>query len=440
MAVEQHAHTIPLFSIIVPIYNSSRYLEESISSVLDQGYENIEMILVDDKSTDSSAKICETYKAQENIAVIYNQQNYGVGISRNIGISAARGKYLIFLDSDDRLYPGCLKGLERLTNKNPGADVIIGKFLSDNSSYSNEYLFEKYLELDTTDKLLAHLMEADYRPNNIWHYVIKREFILNTDLKFIDAKVGEDQLFVAKMLCLVENFEYYNNDFYWYRGGGIGLSRSIDLETTESFLKIIVELSKFRNQLLSAEQYKFIGCRIAHASSEVAARVTLHGDEEMQELAAVFEKMCKSHKIVEHLFGKYDKVLQGGKKDYFAGLLEYRKSVIDHTSKLIEDVEGKYDSIYIYCFSVFGLAMLGIIRKNGLDIECFLDENNAFWGVSYSGAMVRRPGSALLKNKDGKVPRSLVIVCNQQQNSLSKISSNLKMLGLNRKQIISHSF
>jgi glycosyltransferase involved in cell wall biosynthesis len=442
MTVDEHALTIPLFSIIVPIYNSSKHLEECISSVLSQKSDSIELILIDDKSTDSSSRICDAYKSQKNIEVIYNQKNYGVGISRNIGITAARGKYVIFLDSDDRLHNGCLKGLESLTNKNPAADVIIGKFLSDQSSYANDYMFEKYLELDTSDKFIAHLMEADYRPNNVWHYVIKRSFMLQKDLKFIDAKVGEDQLFVAKMLCLMENFEYYNEEFYWYRGGGIGLSRSIDLRTTESFLKIIFELSKFRDQLLlSTEKYKFIGCRIAHASSEVAARVTLHEDEEIHELAIVLEKMCRTHNIAERMFEKYDyKILQGGKEDYFASLLEYRQTIIDCTSKIIEDVEGKYDYIYIYCVSVFALATLRIIRINGYDIECFLDENNAFRGKKYSGVMVKTPSSALLKSKSAMNPKILVIVCNQQERTLSKISLNLETLGLNRKQIILHSF
>ena len=442
MVVEHHTHPIPLFSIIVPIYNSSKYLEECISSVLDQEYESLELILIDDKSTDSSVRICEGYKTRKNIEVIYNQRNYGVGPTRNIGISAARGKYIIFLDSDDRIHNGCLKGLERLINKKPDVDVIIGRFLSDNSSYSNDYLFKEYSELNDIDKVLAHLMKADYRPNNIWHYVIKRDFILAVDLSFIDAKVGEDQLFVAKMLCLVKNFEYYNEELYWYRGGGIGLSRSIDLETTKAFLKVIFELSKFRNEVfLSPEKYRFIGCRIGHASSEVAARVTLHEPEEIHELAAVSEEMCRAYDITDPIFNRYnDIVLHRGEEDYFARVLKFRETVIDCTSKLIKKVEGEHEVIYLYCVSVFSLATLRIIRMNGLDIECFLDDNNVFQGKNYSGVIVKKPASALRGIKESRSPRVLVIVCNQQERSLNKISLNLERLGLNRKEIVLHSF
>jgi glycosyltransferase involved in cell wall biosynthesis len=442
MIVEQHANTTPLFSIIVPIYNSSAYLEKCIRSVLNQKYESIELILIDDKSTDFSASICDAYKSQKNIKTIYNQKNYGVGISRNIGISAAKGRYIIFLDSDDCLYNGCLKGLESLTKKNPAADVIIGKYSSDVSFYSNNYLFEKYLELDTSDKLIAHIMDADYRPNNCWHYIIKRSFMLKTGLKFIDAKVGEDQLFVTKMLCLMENFEFYNKEFYWYRGGGIGLSRAIDLKTTESFLKIIFELSKFLDQLLlSTEKYKFIECRITNACSEIAARISLHEGEEIHELAAVFEKMCRTHNIAERMFKKYDnKVPQGDKEDYFASFLEYRQTVIDYTSELIENVECKYDYIYIYCVSVFALATQRIFKISGFDVECFIDQNNAFRGKTYSGVMVEIPSQAFLRIKNSEIPKILVVVCTQQEKTFRKISLYLEMLGLNKKQVIFHSF
>ena len=99
-----------LFSIIIPIYNTEKYLHECIDSVLKQQYKNIEVILVNDCSTDGCADICNSYKNNKLIKIIHNKKNLGTALSRNKGILTASGKYIIFLDSDDYLYLGCFQG------------------------------------------------------------------------------------------------------------------------------------------------------------------------------------------------------------------------------------------------------------------------------------------------------------------------------------------
>ena len=91
-----------LFSIIIPVYNSEKYLFQCIQSVLNQKYSNVEIIIVDDCSTDKSLTIIRSFaKRYNNIKIICNKKNEGVSVCRNKGISNAVGKYIIFLDSDD---------------------------------------------------------------------------------------------------------------------------------------------------------------------------------------------------------------------------------------------------------------------------------------------------------------------------------------------------
>ena len=94
-------NTKPLISIIIPVYNAEKYLTACIDSVLAQTYSNIEVILVNDGSKDSSGKICDTYKYQDTRTKVIHLENGGVSRARNIGINACNGDYLCFIDADD---------------------------------------------------------------------------------------------------------------------------------------------------------------------------------------------------------------------------------------------------------------------------------------------------------------------------------------------------
>ena len=119
---------MPMFSVIIPIYNTKKHLHQCIKSVLNQKYKDFEIVLVNDCSTDGSLDVCNSYKNNKQIKTIHNQKNYGAGLSRNKGIDVASGTYLIFLDSDDYLYQGCFQGLEKLIKKNKENDTNKKKY------------------------------------------------------------------------------------------------------------------------------------------------------------------------------------------------------------------------------------------------------------------------------------------------------------------------
>ena len=114
------------FSIIIPIFNRQYKIKDCIKSVLSQNFDKIEIILIDDNSTDESFKVCEEIsKKENNIKLIKNKKNQGVGISRNIGLSLSEGKYILFLDSDDRLKKNSLKKIYFEFEKNKNSNFII---------------------------------------------------------------------------------------------------------------------------------------------------------------------------------------------------------------------------------------------------------------------------------------------------------------------------
>ena len=114
-----------LFSIIIPVYNSDKFLSKCIDSIINQNNTKTEIILINDHSLDNSKEICNDYKRKYSfIKTIHNKKNYGVGISRNLGINKSKGKYIIFVDSDDCLHKDSLSNLEKNIKDNSNTDVV----------------------------------------------------------------------------------------------------------------------------------------------------------------------------------------------------------------------------------------------------------------------------------------------------------------------------
>lgn len=116
-----------LVSIVIPIYNSGLFLGEAIDSVLQQSLKDIEIILVNDGSTDNSISICKEYLENDNRIRFINQENQGVSVARNKGLEAAKGEYIFFMDSDDTINPHFIEQAYQIAKKNDDDIVIVGK-------------------------------------------------------------------------------------------------------------------------------------------------------------------------------------------------------------------------------------------------------------------------------------------------------------------------
>ena len=145
------------FSIIIPVFNSEKFIKECVQSVLSQNFNNLEIILINDYSTDRSGKICKELKLNNlnKLKLIQNKKNLGVGASRNIGLNLANGKYIIFLDSDDYLIQNSLDYLYKriklkdypevifnhiIQNKEPKTNLNILKYFGEKKLFKNQFL------------------------------------------------------------------------------------------------------------------------------------------------------------------------------------------------------------------------------------------------------------------------------------------------------------
>ncbi len=208
--------TTPSVSIIVPIYNTEKYLERCINSILDQSYKNIELILVDDGSSDSSLSMCESYAAKDDRVKVFHQSNAGVSVARNKGLQNATGKYVAFVDSDDELTETAVECLVADAEKY-NADVVSAVKCNVYSNGKTENLYEDgkltvYKELEALNLCLSR----DRQTNSVCAKLFKMTSL--SGITFENGRnINEDGFFLfncyAKKVVLVQHnvciYKYY---------------------------------------------------------------------------------------------------------------------------------------------------------------------------------------------------------------------------------------
>lgn len=187
-------------SIIIPIYNSEATLQYTISSVLNQPFEDFELILIDDGSTDSSLDICEQYAAADTRVIVKSQKNRGVSSARNKGLEVATGNWIYFLDSDDYINHDFFEKVSPFLDD----DIDIIQFGSIRKKHNN---IESYRQtLKSREKLIISSFPEFIKTSNIgalcvWLHLIKRKVILQNKIYFSeDMSYNEDMLFMYQVL------------------------------------------------------------------------------------------------------------------------------------------------------------------------------------------------------------------------------------------------
>lgn len=209
-------------SIIIPVYNVEKYIEHCLKSIACQLNEKIEVVLVNDGTTDNSIEICEKYCEEFQNINLYSQDNQGVSAARNYGIENARGEYLLFLDSDDWLREQILSEILLLLENND-AELVLGKqdiYLEKKSKYlESQEDYVVLMEYETPEAVFEHLS----RKNPFWltpgHVVVKREFLLNNNLFFYNGIRHEDELWVPLVFFYSKKIAILDKSIYCYRVG-----------------------------------------------------------------------------------------------------------------------------------------------------------------------------------------------------------------------------
>jgi len=235
----------PLISIIIPTYNDSTHVCRAIDSVLKQKTKNVEIIVVDDCSTDNTYEIIsQIYKDNKKIKIYKNQTNLKLGASRNFGMSKARGKYIFFLDSDDWIEKETLLHLVSISETYKSEIVACGikkAYEDGNTEKYHSYAFA------CSGGIEALTYFSDYKiASTVWNKLYLRKFISENKLKFIDKYWHEDVLFTTQAIYLCKSFISISKDYYNYFQRKTSIINSKpDLLHLRSYIRLFTNLSDF---------------------------------------------------------------------------------------------------------------------------------------------------------------------------------------------------
>lgn len=212
----------PRVSVIVPVHNSERFLEQCLDSILAQTERDIEVICIDDGSTDSSGEILDRYAAEDNRVRVLHQKGSGAGAARNRGMDLARGTYLSFLDSDDFFEPEMLEVISDSLDEAHADIAVFGSWVYDSIRKTNRAATWNL----KTENLPTHC-PFSYRdmPDHIfntfgnvaWNKLYRRRFVDRCHLRFQEISRANDQLFTCSSLILADSIIVVDKTFVHYR-------------------------------------------------------------------------------------------------------------------------------------------------------------------------------------------------------------------------------
>lgn len=259
-----------LVSIIIPAFNIEEYIGRCLNSCLSQTYYNIEIIVVNDGSTDKTKDIIEDYLTQDPRIISINKQNEGVNLARKIGVENAKGEYIFFLDGDDVITSNAIEMLIVSANEN-NADIIAGNVeIRTSKGPKSKRNYDEFRK-GTGEKFLEHILIK--RLHYIWGKLIRRSLFTNNQLIIKkEIVVGEDQILLyqlcmyAKTVCCVDFVVYY------YILNETSVTQKVTDKKTASIRQELYALSLF--ELMKIYNYndiirQHINLRIIEASNFV---------------------------------------------------------------------------------------------------------------------------------------------------------------------------
>lgn len=263
----------PNVSIIIPVYNVENYLERCINSLRNQSLEDIEIILVDDSSTDSSLQICEKLAGEDSRIKVIHKVNEGAGKARNAALAVATGEYIGFVDSDDYVEPDMFKTLYEKAKKYDSDLVMSGVLFVDGNMFSEagecvrKVYFDKDTHFETEEDLkklrmgIVGALPEDSDDSkygmSIWKNLFRHEIIKQNKLVFQSERemLSEDALFMIDFISCIKKATGINEAFYNYCRNGDSISKSYKKDRFEKSLVFVHQVEKRFEKDIKSEEY-----------------------------------------------------------------------------------------------------------------------------------------------------------------------------------------
>lgn len=312
-------------SVVVPVYNSEKYLRRCVDSILAQTLKEIEIILVNDGSTDQSSTICDEYAKNQNIKVIH-QKNSGPATARNVGIQSATGEYIGFVDSDDYIAPEMYEALYNRANMDNIDIVTCGYNIVEGTKVTTKSIpLEPNRIINKTElnKLLCtangkHLL---WFP---WKSIYRTEIVHKNNILFPNLNNGEETIFILECLLNSKSMYYRDKPYYNYVQTPDSLTR---VKYKENYIERLETL--YRLKMETYKRYKFSGYEADSYKYTMEHTLPLLLSNEMAHKASVVEKIkvfkvMRNSEMLKHAFKNCSVNVIKSKLKYMALLLKWK--------------------------------------------------------------------------------------------------------------------
>lgn len=279
-----------ILSIVIPVYNVEKYLDECLGSIIKNYHINLEIILVDDGSTDKSGSLCDKYDKEYEFISVIHKKNGGLSSARNAGIEKAKGKYIWFVDSDDYISNDSISNILEEAKKDK--DLIIGNYLIFYPD-GNKEIYQDF-NGDLKEDILPY--EYFYYLGNISYaavrFIIKKELIYKYNLRFMEGIYHEDEQWTPRVLCMAKTFSLIKPVIYNYRVGNINSIMGMT-NPKKSYDKIIICKSLYdisKNMDFSQSMFEYLNSRILHNYIAILNEYTQYSKGEKRKLLNILKE------------------------------------------------------------------------------------------------------------------------------------------------------
>lgn len=350
-------------SIIIPVYNVEEYLGECLDSVLNNDYSDIEVICINDCSTDKSGEILQSYSERdERIRIFENDVNRGQGFSRNLGTEHALGEYIWYVDGDDIIEENIVNSLmKEVMSSLPDIFIFDAKVFKDEKNRKVNiseltYGVEQNYCMNGRDFFLDVANKGAWE-STVWRRIYKKKFLINNQLSFRDGIIFEDILHSLRTILEAEKVLYKSMVAYYYRKRRGSTTTTAD-NNTYVINSLCLVLSEIEN-ILNLEEDRDLRTAIV----KIEGRYLSYLVDKIRHMDSVDrEKLSLDERLHKYLyFG-----MAGCYKGYFPVLLD---------PKIMTAIRSA-ENIIIYGSGEVGCAVYDLLSERGIKVSCFIDSCN----------------------------------------------------------------
>lgn len=300
-------------SIVIPCHNQENYIESCLDSIAKQRFDGLEVVIVDDGSTDLTKKKIEDYKAKNKKLDIfyYYQENAGPGVARNTALDNAHGKYIAFLDSDDKLPAGAYNALYYTAEKNE-SDIVIGEYFRriDNGPWYVYDYIKQYCKENEGKNCAGDYIVAIKNPS-LWNRLFRKDFLNENNIRFLPEMHGEDVVFNLDAVKHAKRIYTTQSIVYCYTkrtAAKDSLSTCWNLQNSSSRLRAIKTYSTYFDKIDNVEaEYVYLNTTVEYFLSGLNSitdeELQNYLFEQLKETLVLYKNNIRYEKFIELLLG-----------------------------------------------------------------------------------------------------------------------------------------